>query len=244
MGWTQAQVARRAGVSQQLVSDVERGHVLPMTLATLRSVGAAVGASVTLEAGWRGPRLEQLLDVHHSRLAQRTQRELERLGWVVQVEVTFSRYGERGSIDLLAYHVASGILLVVEVKTIVPDLQAMLRSVDMKVRLSPDEAARFRWRPAVVVPCLVLASGSTNRRRVEQFSGLLARFAVRGAAVRAWLRQPSPLAPGIGLLLVRSVSSTPGGGVRRAGRQRVRSSRRAASVDSAGPPRRNVPIRA
>jgi transcriptional regulator with XRE-family HTH domain len=244
VGWTQADVGRKASVSQQLVSDVERGRVASVTVATLRAVAAAVGATIGLEPRWRGPSLDQLLDLDHSALAQRVMRQLELLGWLVQVEVTFSRYGERGSIDLLAYHPFSGSLLVIEVKTILPDLQAMLRTLDMKVRLAAAEAARFGWRPVSVVPCIVLADGTTNRRRLAQFSGLLARFAVRGRDLRAWLQAPTPLSPGVGLLLLGKVPSTPGDGTRRAGRQRMRKTASAPSVGSVNEPPLEVPIRA
>ncbi len=200
-------------------------------------------ASRSTRAG-RGPGLEQLLDFDHARLSQLLKRELERLGWLVQVEVTFSRYGERGSIDLLAYHALSGTLLVIEIKTVLADLQAMLRSVDVKVRLATSEAARFGWHPTIAVPCLVLAAGSTNRRRLEQFSNLLARFALRGREARGWLRAPAPLAPGVGLLLLRKLPPTPGGSARRAGRQRVRKPRAPLSVDTVPGPPLEVPIRA
>ena len=135
-------------------------------------------------------------------------------------------------------------LLVIEIKTIVPDLQAMLRSIDVKVRLAAGEASRFGWQPTAIVPCLVLADGSTNRRRLEQFSPILARFAIRGHQARSWLREPSPLAGGSGLLLLRKLSATPGGSARRAGRQRVRRRRPAVSVESPLGPPLEVPIRA
>ena len=244
LGWTQADLGRKAGVSQQHVSRIERGQLARIALATLRRVGEAVELRLALDATWRGPRLEQLLDFDHARLAQQIKRELERLLWLVEVEVTFSRYGERGSIDLLAYHAASGVLLVIEIKTIVPDLQAMMRSIDVKVRLAAGEASRFGWQPTAVVSCLVLADGSTNRRRLEQFSAILARFAIRGYQARGWLREPSQLAGGSGLLLLRKLSATPGGSARRAGRQRVRRRRSAVSVESPLEPPLEVPLRA
>jgi transcriptional regulator with XRE-family HTH domain len=244
LGWTQADLGRKAGVSQQHVSRIERGQLARIALATLRRVGEAVELRLALDAMWRGPSLDQLLDFDHARLAQQVKRELERLLWLVEVEVTFSRYGERGSIDLLAYHAACGVLLVIEIKTILPDLQAMLRSIDVKVRLAGGEASRFGWRPTAIVPCLVLADGSTNRRRLEQFSAILARFAIRGHQARRWLREPSLLVGGSGLLLVRKLSATPDRSARRAGRQRVRLRRSAVSVESPLEPPLEVPIRA
>ena len=37
-------------------------------------------------------------------------------GWEVVPEATFNEFGERGSIDILAFHPKHGALLVVEVK--------------------------------------------------------------------------------------------------------------------------------
>ena len=170
LSWTQAVVATKAGVSQQLVSRVERGDIGQLTVDTLRKVAASLGMRLALDPQWRGPSLDRLLEFDHSRLAQSVKTWLERWKWLVEVEVTFSRYGERGSIDLLAFHPTSGILLVIEIKTMLPDLQAMLRSLDAKMWLARGEAARFGWNPTAVVPCLVLMETSTNRRRVSEHS--------------------------------------------------------------------------
>ena len=47
-------------------------------------------------------------------------------GWEVHPEATFNVFGERGSIDILAFHPRYGALLIVEVKSAVPDMQSML----------------------------------------------------------------------------------------------------------------------
>lgn len=244
LGWRQSDLARRTGMSQQYVSEIEGGRLKGVTVGTLRSVATAVGLSLPFAPSWRGAALERLLDLDHARLGELMKRELEREVWLVQVEVTYGRYGERGSIDLLAYHPATGIVLMIEIKTIVPDLQGMLRSIDAKARLAEAEARRFGWRPRLVVPCLVLADGSTNRRRVGTFSSMLAQFSVRGYPARAWLRTPAPLPSGNGLLLLRKLPSTPHSGGRRAGRQRVRKSAASPSVTRLPEPPLEVPIRA
>ncbi|HEY4190087.1 MAG TPA: hypothetical protein VGM28_06685, partial [Candidatus Limnocylindrales bacterium] len=46
-------------------------------------------------------------------------------------------YGERGSIDILAWHAATRTLLIVEVKTEIASAEEMLRRHDAKVRLGP-----------------------------------------------------------------------------------------------------------
>ena len=57
-------------------------------------------------------------------------------GWDVAVEVSFSVWGERGSIDVFAYHRLTGIVLVVEVKSILPDSQATINPPANTVRLA------------------------------------------------------------------------------------------------------------
>ena len=71
-------------------------------------------------------------------------RRLRALGWDVAVEVSFSRFGERGSIDVLAFHPARRALLVTEVKSVTPDMQAMLAGLDRKARLGAGDRPRPR----------------------------------------------------------------------------------------------------
>ena len=227
-GWRQRDLAAACGVSQQLISSVERGHSASLSLATLRRVASAAGMRLTLRAEWRGGELDRLLDADHAALQAAARRWLGRLGWQVGVEVTFSRYGERGSVDLLAFHAQSGTLLVVEIKTIVADMQALLRGIDTKTRLARTIARERNWQAAVVVPCLLLAEGTTNRRRTAEAASLLARFSVRAGPARAWLRR---LGPADGLLLFQTSPPTSPRGGRRAGRQRMRLRHRPPSVE-------------
>jgi hypothetical protein len=198
---------------------IERGHSAALSFAALQRVAASLEMRLALRAEWRGGELDRLLDADHAALEAAGKRWLSRLGWQVEAEVTFSRYGERGSVDLLAFHPPTGSLLVVEVKTVVADLQSLLRSLDAKARLGGAIARERAWEPRRVVPCLLLAEGATNRRRVAAAEPLLSRFSLRAGAARAWLRHPS-LAEG--LLIFLTPPPTTGGGGRRAGRQRVR----------------------
>lgn len=228
-GWRQTDVADQAGVSQREVSRLEAGAIDHFTLATLRRVCRAVGLDVSLDGRWRGGELARLLDADHAALQASVARLLAGLRWLVAVEATFSRYGERGSYDILAFHPGSGTLLVVEIKTIVADLQGVLRPLDVKARLAMTVARDRGWQPRGVVVCLVVADGSTARRRVSEHAPLFARFALRGGAARRWLREPSPRS--LGLLLFRTLPGRPGRSVRRAGRQRVRVTRGDSSVE-------------
>ncbi|MGQ0608605.1 MAG: hypothetical protein ACT4OQ_09105 [Chloroflexota bacterium] len=76
-----------------------------------------------------------MLDADHAQLQSHWKGWLERHGWLVDAELTFNHYGERGSIDLYAWHPASRTLLVIEIKTAIVDVQSLLASVDRKVRI-------------------------------------------------------------------------------------------------------------
>jgi hypothetical protein len=143
--------------------------------------------------------------------------------WSVRAEATFSRYGQRGSIDLLAFHPGSRILLVVEIKTVVSDVQGLLRPIDVKVRLAGEVAVNRGWRPDTVVAASIISEDTTSRRRIAQHSAPFGRFALRGHAAARWLRQPTGEPSGL-LMFVKSSGGT-GGSARRPGRQRVRARR-------------------
>ncbi len=102
--WRQEDLASAAGVSRSVVGRVERGERAGVTLDALGSMVTALGATADLRLRWRGEELDRLLDEAHVRLVDEVVRRLRALGWDVAVEVSFSRYGERGSIDVLAWH--------------------------------------------------------------------------------------------------------------------------------------------
>ena len=118
-------------------------------------------------------------------------RRLVRLGWRTEVEVSFSIWGERGSIDILAFHPDFAALLVIEVKSVVPDSQATLHGLDRKARLGPDIAKDRGWRPRHVSRLLVVGASATSRRRVARLAATYdAALPVRGADVRRWMARP------------------------------------------------------
>jgi hypothetical protein len=117
---------------------------------------------------------------------------LERNGWVVIPEVSYSEFGERGSIDLLAWHPIQRILLVVEIKSELTSIEETIRRHDAKTRLAARVASqRFGWDAAHVARLLVLPDERTPRRHVERHSVVLDRaYSTRGRALRAWLTKP------------------------------------------------------
>jgi len=189
--WTQAELARRAGLSQGLVSRVERGGAARLTGEVLRTLVAPLGARVETRLAWQGEGLDRLLDERHAAIVELIAARLSRRRWEAAVEVTFNVYGERGSMDILAFHRATGSLLVVEVKSVVPDLQAMLSSLDRKGRLAPALAQGRGWNASTTSMLLVLPDEATPRRRVAQHaSTFMSRFPVRSGEMRTWLASP------------------------------------------------------
>ncbi len=141
---------------------------------------------------WHGGELDRLLDAHHARLAGAVSHDLAAARWLVTPEASFSIYGERGSIDLLAWHTPTRALLVVEVKTEVVDLQDLLSTVDRKKRLATRIAAERGWLAASGVSVWVVVSESrTNRRRLAAHRALLrTAYPLDGRTIGAWLRAP------------------------------------------------------
>ncbi len=231
LGWRQADVAQRCGMSQSAVCRIERGQLDHMTLRSVRLALSALDIDLDLVPRWRGGDLDRLADEAHAMLMGRFARVLEALGWQAQVEVSFSVYGERGSIDLLAWHPATRTLLVVEVKTALTSVEETLRRHDMKVRLAPTIAReRFGWNARATGRLLLLPDDSTARRRVARHGLLLGSvYQLRGRAAHAWLRTPAAgagmlVTPAAGAGILVFLSAMPGTTGRRdpGARRRVR----------------------
>jgi transcriptional regulator with XRE-family HTH domain len=189
--WRQDDLADAAGVSRSVISRIEQGGGDRHTMRTLRLIAGALSARVECRLLWNGEALDRLLDEAHSAIVEALVRRLERHGWVVVPEASFSIFGERGSIDVLAWHERAAALLVVEVKSAVPDIQGLLSNLDRKARLGAEAARPFRWKPRSVSRLLVVGEGRTGRRRV---AGHEATFRTvlpdRGRAVWDWIRAP------------------------------------------------------
>ena len=233
MGLRQADVATRAGVSQQSVSDLERGRFGGLSVNTYCAMARAVDADVSLAPRWRGPKLDRLLDRNHAQIQNRAAEILGGHGWEVRTEFSFNLYGERGSVDVLGWHPSFRALLVVEVKTELTDLQETLRVLDMKHRVvSVVCRSNCGWNPLVVGTVLVMPDASTHRDLVGRHSALMsASLPSRTWAVRRWVLEPSGTLRGIWFL-----RNTGGGGAN----WRVQPSRRVrrpAAGPRSAPPR-------
>ncbi len=156
---------------------------------------------------WNGEGLDRLLDQAHAELVEALVERLHSNGWEVEVEVSFAFGGERGSIDVLAHERARGMVLVAEVKSVVPDSQATIHGLDRKSRLAPQIARARGWESRDVARLLVIGDSSTSRRRISQLSTTYGvAFPTVGRKVLTWLREPS--VPISGLLFLPFARST------------------------------------
>lgn len=114
-------------MSRLTVMRLEAGDAGRLTLDGIAAAFQALGGRIDLRPFWQGAALDRLLDEGHARLSGRVVEILGRHGWETRVEVTFSVYGDRGSIDILAWHAASRTLLVVEIKTELGSVDGLLR---------------------------------------------------------------------------------------------------------------------
>lgn len=201
-GWTQAQLGARARCSGSEISRIERGQ--SRNLDRLERVLGVFGARLALKVLWQGEELDRLLDREHANLVESVVALLAAEDWITIPEATFQVRGERGSIDILAWHPVARVLLVIEVKSVVPDVQATIAGVDRKARIAPDLARERGWDVRATARLLVLPEDRTARRRLDQFAATFDQaFPARTREVRRWLRAPAGPLSGV-LLLTNS----------------------------------------
>src|SRR6266508_2392081 len=111
----------------------------------------------------------------------KTVARLSALGWQVVVEASYSIYGERGSIDILAGHARTRVVLVVEVKSELMSMEELGRKLDEKTRLARRQLCRerFGWAPIGVGRLLVLPDLDSARRAAVRHAALLDRILSR-----------------------------------------------------------------
>ena len=188
----QRDVASLAGVSQSVVSRTEHGRLDELSFGALDAIAAALDVTVYLDARWDDGDVDRLIDRAHARIVEHVVTTLRASGWEVLVEYGFNHYGDRGSVDVLAWHEASRTLLIVEVKSRLTDLQATFTSFARKLRIVPRLVLGERGWDARHVGRLVVMPGTTaNRTIVANHAATFATlFPERMPAIGAWLRAP------------------------------------------------------
>ena len=207
-GLRQVDVAAAAGVSRQCVSRLECGHLDSFGVRTVRAIAAAVGVDLPFAARGRGVQLDQLVDEEHSAMVDSVVATLTIAGWETMVEFSFNDFGDRGSVDVLAWHARRRALLVIEVKSRLANLQETCRALDTKARVVPRLASLARgWRPVVVGVVLVMQESSRERAAVARRAAIFASgFPARTVEIRVWLRDPH--VPLRGLWFLRNATTS------------------------------------
>lgn len=231
----QSDVGAGARVPRAVVARIERGDLDGVRVGQLRAVVVALRADLDIILRWNGTELDRLLNAGHSAMHEVVVGMLTTAGWQVVPERSFSIWGERGVVDLLAWHATTRSLLVVELKTEIVEVQRLIGTVDRYRRLAPAIVRDLGWEPVTVGTWVAVAESPTNHRRLGEHAGVLrAAFPSDGRSVPGWLRRPS------GSLLALSFLSD----ARVANRTAARSSRRrvrAASRAVTGPTRAAEP---
>ena len=197
--WTQRRLGVDLGISQAEVSRRECSALERCTVPDVELWSTAVGAHLTLDLRVDGER--PLTDAAHAEMQNWFAALLRRAGWTVEPEVSFNHYGDRGRIDLLAFHPGARVLLVVEIKTRLLDAQEIIGRLDVKRRVAAIVARQRGWSSAAGIPALAFRDESTTRRRLVTHEALFAGYPLRGRSALAWLRHPRLPVPN-GILIV------------------------------------------
>jgi transcriptional regulator with XRE-family HTH domain len=232
-GVTQATLASRARVPRVVVASIERGDLVRVRVGQLAAVAGSLGADLDVIVRWNGTELDRLLHAGHSAMHEIIAGLLIADGWEVVPERSFSSWGERGVIDIVAWHAPTRTLLIVELKTEIVEVQLLIGKVDQYRRLAPNAVEELGWIPRQVAAWVVVAESPTNHRRLADHATVLrAAFPDDGRKVRAWRRNPSgPLRALSFLSDARLANRT----AARSSRRRVRAGRSGSRAPETGP---------
>ncbi|MFL5679010.1 MAG: helix-turn-helix domain-containing protein [Chloroflexota bacterium] len=191
-GLSQVELGGQCGLSAATISRIERGLLATTRLESLRRAFAVVEAEVALDMRWAHGPVDRLLDRAHAELSDAVARRVARAGWQVSPEVTFAHYGERGAIDLLGWHAATSMMLIVELKSSIQDVGGLLRQVDRYRRLAPHVARERGLQPSGVGVWVVVQETRSGRARLAAAQAVVrAALPDDGHRVEAWLARPS-----------------------------------------------------
>lgn len=193
------------GCHQTTISRAERGQLEHLSHGLLKRIFAALGARFEGEVRWRGGEIDRLIDARHATLVEQVSGLIAGWGWFALPEVTFSVYGERGSIDLLAAHAGSRTVVVFEMKTDMYSIEETVRRHDVKVRhVAAIAVERFGWRPERIARILVIAESTPARAAIARHQATFAAvYPLRGKQVREWLQRPVGVGDGVWLLRLK-----------------------------------------
>jgi transcriptional regulator with XRE-family HTH domain len=190
--WRQADLAEKAGVSRWVVMRIERGRVAGVPVDKVRRVAAALDAQIDMHVRWRGGDLARLINSRHAAMHEAMARFFDRQSpWLAEPEVSFSIWGERGTIDILAWHPLARAVLIVELKSELVDINDLLGTLDRKRRLATQVAETRGFHPALIGTWLVVADSRTNRNAVAAHRAAIRnKLPTDGRGIGRWLDRP------------------------------------------------------
>ncbi|MDQ3691557.1 MAG: helix-turn-helix domain-containing protein [Chloroflexota bacterium] len=223
-GWRQDDVGPKCGLSAAAISRHELGSI--GSWSALEKHAAVFSLRLDVRLLGRAGALVRLGDEEHAAIVEVIASSYRNAGFDTETEGSFSEWGERGRIDLLAFETSTGNLVIVEVKTQLLDLQDLFGSLNVKERLAASVAERRGWKVRRQTALLAAADTSANREIVRAHPTLFADFVRRRLSAAALDANPRHI-----LTWVSHEQASRGAWV--AGRQRVRRASRSQALDGA-----------
>jgi transcriptional regulator with XRE-family HTH domain len=198
-GITQEALAKTARIPVAEIGRFENGGGAKLELGRIRKLFEHCDARARVAVWWQGAALDRLLDEEHALIAETAARSMAQYNWDTPMEVTFSEFGERGSIDIFGHRRDRLAVAVCEVKSAFGSLEDLNRSLDTKVRLAPKVCRdRFGWSPIHVARVLIVPEiGSIRRFVATHEQTMRSLYPATSRDVRAWLRSPESGMSGI-----------------------------------------------
>ena len=197
------ELAGRVGVTASYIGQIERGMANP-SVALIEAIADALGLDLQLDV--RPPVFpggSHVGDALHARCSAYVDRHLRALGWVTAREVEIVQGRSHGWIDLLAFDLRTGVLMILEVKTRLVDLGALERQMAWYERSARQSALRLGWRPRRSASAVVALASDEVDRVVRAHRDLLSlAFPVRAREIARGLAEPSFLRSERGLALI------------------------------------------
>ena len=197
IGWTQDELAARAGTSQTRIWRLERGDPSAFDPGVIDDVLEALGVRLSMAADARHLDDRALQrDGVHAPLNEAVARRLERLSWQVLTEVGVGGDPPRGWIDLLAHRDVDEAMAIGEMKTMISDAGELQRQVAYYEREAHWAARRAGWRPRTIVPFVVALDTGAVADALRDNARLLRRaFPGDPAELVHWLAAPGSSPP-------------------------------------------------
>lgn len=190
-GLRQVDVALLARVSDSTVSRVERGDIASLSIDVLRRVARVLESRVAVSVWSRAGEIERVADRRHAELVDSLIGALAEAGWMARPEVSFNVRGERGLVDIVAWHREARVVLIIDVKTEIVDVGELFGTFDRKRRLGLEIASAAGMEADCVASALVVADTSMNHRRIAAHAATFgAALPDRGLRFRSFIRRP------------------------------------------------------